>query len=138
MPNFYRKGKPTPGCCWFRGKEGRDEALNWEARRHKEEHTFNGVSAEEAYSFLERNRSKFYLESEEVNEENEEMNGRNDEVICKLMVNNTEEVKFFKGGNGIGYQLSRQGFHYLTKRIEVYSIEEFREMCEDEDMGRSF
>ena len=29
MVRFYRKGLPSAGCCWFKGEDGRDEALNY-------------------------------------------------------------------------------------------------------------
>ena len=88
MVRFYRKGRPHRKSHWFKGPEGREQALNYD--------------------------------------------DNNSRYIYKLVVIPDEENSYFKQ-NGIGYQIAKDGFSYLKKRIEKRTIEEFQDLCNDPD-----
>ena len=61
--------------------------------------------------------------------------GNDEDEIAKITALPGESNTFFKP-NGVGYQLSSEGFKYFEKRIEKFSINEFLEKCDDPKIGR--
>jgi len=68
---------------------------------------------------------------------NYEGRGVDESKISKVVVISGEFNSYFEE-NGVGYKLSREGFEYLSNRIETFDRHEFESLSEDPRYHRFF